>query len=201
MENTIFIENVFEDFFESVYLDSYEFYGGDLDTALPEINYFKEGANLDSRKIYKDFRRKFKLSVKRAKLSLKKGDAKEAKREIMNLKSILKQSENLIKSCDSTTGSVVFGFFFSSIPNWKRSILLSLIPGVGLGISNMANFIDDVKGILDRIDDAKMEDRSLSIDDFNLYKNRLLTNLKRMDQVLDKLIKLYDKIIEKQKNK
>ena len=185
-------EDAFDDVFDSVYLESYATYGGDIDSAFPLIDYFGEGANLDAQKYYKQFRRDYKVNLKKIKELTKAKKYKEAKRYIKDTRKLIKETTNMVKSCDSTAGSFVFGLYTSWVPTFKRDLLLCLIPFVGIGIVQIMRIVEAIQGILNSINDSSKEGKPISIDNFNLYKNALLTRLNVFDKSLDKFEKLCD---------
>ena len=81
----------------------------------------KSPTSLDTRAYFKKFRITYKINLKEMNFTDAKQKIDETKRE-------LKMTKNYIKSCDSTIGSIIFGFFTSAIPYWKRNLLLALIP-------------------------------------------------------------------------
>lgn len=88
----------------------------------------KSPTSLDTRAYFKKFHITYKINLKEIKSLIKEKNFTDAKQKIDETKRELKMTKNYIKSCDSTIGSIIFGFFTSAIPYWKRNLLLALIP-------------------------------------------------------------------------
>ena len=182
----LYIES-FNDIFDSVYLEAYDQLGGDIDDAFPDIDYFTEGANLDARKYFKQFKRQYKTDMKKLKKEVKDKKYDAAKKTLKNLQKSLKQTIAFIKSCDSTTGSVIFGYFAKWIPTAKRDFLICLIPYVGVPIKKILNMVEDIQGVLNSIRESDKKGEKISADNFNLYKNKLITRMQIFEKSLNKM--------------
>ena len=194
------MDDRFEDLFESVYLEAYTSYGGDPEDAFDgEIDYFYEGANLDARAYFKEFRKEYKTDMKQIKSEMREGKYSSAKIHLKRLEKSVQKTKALIRSCDSTTGSVVIGYFVHWVPTIKRDLLMSLIPFVGITAVAITRLVENIKGILDSIKETREKGESISIDNFNLYKNNLMNQMdtflkaiKKMEELADKMDKAED---------
>lgn len=74
----------------------------------------KSPTSLDARAYFKKFRITYKINLKEIKSLIKEKNFTDAKQKIDESKRELKMTKNYIKSCDSTIGSIIFGFFYIS---------------------------------------------------------------------------------------
>ena len=127
------------------------------------------------------------------------GKYSSAKIHLKRLEKSVQKTKALIRSCDSTTGSVVIGYFVHWVPTIKRDLLMSLIPFVGITVVAITRLVENIKGILDSIKETREKGESISIDNFNLYKNNLMNQMdtflkaiKKMEELADKMDKAED---------
>lgn len=167
-----------ESVFESVYIDSIPDEVVDESFSDETVdNYFSEGANLDARRFYKEFRKEYKITMKKAKKCIKQKNYSEAEKQIAKIEKSVKRATLMVKSCDSTIGSAIIGYFTNFTITFKRDLLLCLIPLVGIGIQGIVNFVEKTIGIVNSIVDSTRNKQKINADNFNLYKNQLLTQL------------------------
>lgn len=153
---------------------------------------FFEGANLNTRSHFKEFKKEHHALMKKYKSEVKAGKYKEA---IATLKILQKKNNEYSKKIYDeidTVGSVAFGFFITGwFPFILRNIIsyaALLIPPVG-GAAKLAVKIDTIiKRVSVIIDDCKREKRNLETKDLNWYRNGIKVRMKEYNKIYEKLI-------------
>ena len=173
------------------------------DTGFDSENFF-EGTNLDCRAHFKEFKKEHNTYIRKYRAQIKSGKYKEA---IDTLKILKKKNNDYMKKIYDevdTAGSIAFGFFLTAgLPFLLRSIISSLtallIPGIGM----LASFATGIATMIERInaiiDDCKRENRNLTIDDANMYKNGIKVKMKEYNMLYDKLIEKVQKRMQAEK--
>ena len=205
-------------------LEAYEYMESFDDEDEDELT--TEGANIESKKVYKEYRKKVKKCSKDYKKHLKNGEYDEARKDVQNMEKLLKDCESLIRSTASTTGSMVFGFIISLVKWYATSLLLMLVPigvtfggafgikndiasqitvasgGIGTGLGSVAVAVNTVRTIINQIvmiaENVK-KGESTTEDIANAYKNDLLTLVKKLQKSTKKLYKIIDTNESKEK--
>lgn len=144
-----------------------------------------EGANLKSRRVYKNMKKEVKALTKKYKKSMKDEKYSDAKNCLKTIKKIIAQAEDDIRSFESTSLSISFGQIADFLLSITRNIYL-LIPIAGPFIANAKN----KKYSLDKL--AKVEDNIKKSDDvtadiYNDYKNYLLIHINSLKEEIKKL--------------
>ena len=165
---------------------------------------FFEGANLESREHFKQFKKEHSVLMKKYKSEVKSGKYKEA---IATLKTLKKKNDAYMKKIYAevdTAGSIAFGFFLTGgFPFLLRSIITALtallIPIVG----GLAGFAASIATLIERInviiDDCKRENRGLTVEDANLYKNAIKVRMKEYNKLYDYLIQKVQTLMQQEK--
>lgn len=140
-------------------------------------DYFQEGANMESRKIYKGRMKFYKEILKSAKTHLKNKEFKDAKKDIKNAINVLEKAKKDIEELpdSDSVSSAVFGFFTYFVVFFGEHLVVFLIPIVGyfasLGIG-LKILIEQVQKIIKDIKKDKF-----SADSINMYRTRLISAL------------------------
>lgn len=171
---------------------------------------FTEGANLEIRSQLKALKAKYKGSITAIRDYRKSRDYTNAVKEVSNLESILSEYEGMINGTISTTGSVIFGLFTSWSVTFLRDFVntcviyfttaLAVSTTSGVSDENMANsnaiaklasslmvecnrLIEQWSKPVSKI----VKGQKIELDDFNLYKNVCLSQVKYMKKNVGKL--------------
>lgn len=160
--------------YESIMLDELE----DVDT-------ITEGANLKSRRVYKDMKKEVKTLTKQYKKYMKHEKYDKAKSCLNEIKKIITQTEKDIRSFDSTAGSIVFGEIAGSLLGISRYIYV-LIPIAGPFIVYFKNKKYELDKLAQVEDNIKKSD-DVTSDSYNKYKNYLLSHITSLKQDVKKL--------------
>nr|DAR14086.1 MAG TPA: hypothetical protein [Caudoviricetes sp.] len=143
----------------------------------------EEGANLDSRAVFKNYQKIYKTELRAAKAAMKKEKYDKAIGHLKNAKNQLVSAQKKIDSLESTVGSHIFAWLWTSwAPFWGRT-LLSFILVPFSGIISVATLIERI-AVLVKTD----SERPLGQDDFNPYKNALRVKLMEYEKIIDNTI-------------
>lgn len=144
-----------------------------------------EGANLDARKNYKLCVKKHKKIFKEIKKEIKKENYSKVKKLLKEADKNIDECLKIVKTYKdmSGVGSFIFGYMFGNIPTLARSILVSLIPYVGIGIAKIVNVVENISAICRNLIENK---EKVSISDFNTYQNKLITKLLHLKKAISK---------------
>ena len=160
-----------------------------LDEYYSDDDMFLEGANLDIRKRFKQFKAEFKEHAKKTKNYIEDEKFKEAKAELDKMEDILKLAKKDIQKMDTTIGSFIFGIFTSWTVNILRTILLCFVPIIGMTVANVANIYDEWNKPVKKV----FTGEDLSLDDFNFYKNKTLSRIDYMTAQIKSMRKTIDR--------
>ena len=168
--------------------------------AIYEEMVITEGANLEMREHFKDFKKKYSETMKKSRSFLKEKKFDQAINEANKAKKIIHDTYDKIQKEESTTGSIVFSLFTGNIPFLLREIVVGLLSIPTFGIAQQVN---EIVQLVERIDvvikDCKK--KSFSVDDINLYKNALKVRMNEYDKFLDSFVKHIKEAKEKYKKK
>lgn len=186
-----FQESVLDDISDEVEISVYEHFGGDITDFLSE-NVYTEGANLDTRKYFKQYKKDFKVLQRRLKKQVKEREYKEARKTLKECDKKLTEGIKKMIDCGEYAdgGSFAFSIFAGALPNLGRNLALSLIPLCGMGIASALNLYDFIVSTVNSIKRTWKKD-GLSLDNFNTYRNILIEKMKTMKKSLKK----YDRIL------
>ena len=159
-----------------------------------------EGANLESRRIFKEFKKKYKEMMKEAKTLIKSGEYDKAVKKLEEAKKYTHKTYDKILNEDTTMGSFVFGFLVGNVPFLLRDLGMILLSIPTFGIAGYGN---QIAKIVERInvvvkDWQKKETKSVELEDVNFYKNALKVRMNEYDKMIDITIK---KVKEAKKSK
>lgn len=165
-------------------------------------DYVYEGGNIELYGKYRKLKKIYKEQMKNIQKNIKAENYKDAKKGIQELRESLKPIRKDIFDTDaSSTGSAVFGFFSSVMVDWVRSLTVFVlaIPTFGLSI-----YIDLIAELADLekyypSEYNKKEFKKDNVSTANLFQTRILTNMNKLDSVLNKLEKEMDKRMKNQK--
>ena len=190
--NEYMMESYFDNISDEVEISVYEHLGGDITDFLSDEVYI-EGANLDTRKYYKQYKKDFKVLQRRLKKQVKERDYKNARKTLKECDKKITEGIKIVEDCGeySTSGSFIFSLFTGFLPNFGRNIAISLIPLCGIGIVNALNLYDFIIGTVNSIKRSNKKGEGISLDNFNIYRNNLIEKMKRMKRS----IKKYDHIL------
>lgn len=173
-----------------------------------------EGANLDARAIVKKAKKEFTQNLKLCKKEIKAKNYKEAKSYTKKMKASLKDYESQIKKLESTVGSVILGYFATSLRDLCNLTVVTLDTKVAAKTTNPAakvalhtagtvgglliapvsmikaliTSVEEIMGLIKGI----QEEKNLP-DKINFYKQKMLTILGKLMKVVDDMDKLIDK--------
>ena len=150
-----------------------------------------EGANLESRRIFKEFKKKYKEMMKEAKTHIKSGEYDKAVKKLEEAKKYTHKTYDKILNEDTTMGSFVFGFLVGNVPFLLRDLGMILLSIPTFGIAGYGN---QIAKIVERInvvvkDWQKKETKSVELEDVNFYKNALKVRMNEYDKMIDITIK------------
>lgn len=165
-------------------------------------DYVYEGGNIELYGKYRKLKKIYKEQMKNIQKNIKAENYKDAKKGIQELRESLKPIRKDIFDTDaSSTGSAVFGFFSSVMVDWVRSLTVFVlaIPTFGLSI-----YIDLIAELADLekyypSEYNKKEFKKDNVSTANLFQTRILTNMNKLDSILNKLEKEMDKRMKNQK--
>jgi hypothetical protein len=192
-----------------------------------EDDILSEGANIEITKKFKEFKENYNKYNKAGKKALKNKDFNDAAVNFAKAKKELKNFESAVKGMDSTVGSAVFGTIAGLLLTMVKVTIQSYVPfGILLGstkvysklakdrltyhmvkgnvkqllpIVTSVRYLGELVGIIaDFIKRTKEGDKNA--DKFNLYRTELLRYIKKLDDSLDRYIKLVDHIMKKKKD-
>lgn len=146
----------------------------------------EEGANLDARAKYKAFLKVYKTELKTAKSLIKQGEQKKAIPHLKKAKKSLEDTSKEINKCDSTVGSVVFGWITSKIPVIGRHLIATMT----VGLEPVVNFTDLVERVIAIVRIAEKDPKGFhfDIEYLNGYKNGLRQKLMEYEKIIDAMI-------------
>ena len=185
--------DLFEEYVEDILFEDEDLMVG-MESGVDNI--VLEGANLDSRKKYKACVKKHKKLFKEIKKNVKKENYSNAKKLLKEADKNIDECIKIVKTYKdmSGVGSFIFSYFVGNIPTLGRTILMSLIPFVGSPAAAIVNLVENISAICRNVIENKDK---ISISDFNIYQNKLITKL----MMLKKAIKKYESLIkEAEKN-
>ena len=118
----------------------------ELGDYVEESSIYLEGENLDYMREFRTMKKQYKILFKEAKKLYKAGKYNEASKKVAACKTIVKHTEKLIRSMDSTVGGAVIGAYLMLIINSLRSLLISLpcFMLTTIGYAGVAASISDV---------------------------------------------------------
>lgn len=157
-----------------------------------------EGANLDSRREFKDFKKKYSEMMKEAKKLVKENEFDKAISKLNECKKLVHSTYSKLEKEKGEVGSFLFGWLFGEIPFLLRNIISVILSIPTFGI---VGFVDNVAKFIERINvvikDVGKKDK-VELDDFNFYRNALKVRITEYDKIVDKTISM---IKESKKNK
>ena len=198
--------------YNSVLVEAYE------ELLEEDYSYLEEGANLESRAKFKQFKKDFRSESKNFKEAFKAKDKEGCQEAIDNMNSLLSDVESEIKSCKSDLGSVILGYFaayimslgdiliptvnyvgsFGSSSTGKKAAELAVgvgtyIPGpIGTVTGIIKSLTSAVKSIKQLIEDIK--EGSGAANFFNAYRGKILIYVKDYKKSLKSLEKIVNKM-------
>lgn len=150
---------------------------------------YLEGANLDTRKEFKDFKKKYKEIMKEAKDLVKANKYDKSIKKLNEAKALVKKTYDKISDIQGGVGSSVFGFFTGSFPFILRDLIVFLIAIPTFGL---ASVVDSITEIVERIN-VVMKDyqkkKVVEVDDINFYRNAIKVRLNEYEKFIDIAIK------------
>ena len=88
--------------------------------------YIEEGANVEMMRTLRASRKAFKAASKECRAAIKSKDKKTAKSKINEMKKIVKDGKNAIDDIESTSGSMILGYFAQYVVKAARNIVWSI---------------------------------------------------------------------------
>lgn len=151
-------------------------------------DFVTEGTNLDIRASLKKFKKTYKTEMSKIKVYIKENKYDQAKKCCQKLLDILKDTEKEVSMTDSTTASVVFGFFTSWTLSFMRSFALCLIPAFGPVLADVMQLIEAWSKPAKKLIDGE----GVTKDDLNAYKNTVESKIKSMETIIKNTMKKID---------
>ncbi len=186
MNNQYMYEFYFDDISDTVELATYESLGGDIDDYLYE-DFYTEGANLDARAYFKQYKREFKVLTKRLKQQVKSYNYDDARKTLKECDDKITEGIEKVQAIDyGDMGSFIFSLFSGFLPNLGRTMALSLIPFVGVGVAQAVSLYDKFFALVNSIKRTVEKGEEITLDNFNMYKNLLIQKMKNMKQSIKK---------------
>lgn len=144
---------------------------------------YEEGANLDTRNVFKEYQKVYKSESKAAKTAIKEKKYDKAIEHLTNAKNQLTAASKKIDSFDSTAGSQLFAWLATGwLPLCGRGL-------VGVLLAPLAPIIG-IDTLVKRVNVLikSSEKKPLKSSDFNIYKNSIKVKLTEYEKVIDALI-------------
>lgn len=166
-------------------------------------DYVYEGGNIELYGKYRKLKKIYKEQMKNIQKNIKAENYKDAKKGIQELRESLKPIRKDIFDTDaSSTGSAVFGFFSSVMVDWVRSLTVFVLAIPTFGLSIYVDLIAELADIEKYYPSEynKKEFKKDNVSSANLFQTRILTNMNKLDSILNKLEKEMDKRMKNQKN-
>lgn len=184
--NEYMIESYFDNISDEVEISVYEHLGGELEDLIDD-NFYIEGANLDARAYFKQYKKEFKVLSKKLKNEVKSGNYNEAKQTLKECDEKLTEGITKVQDIDyddigSFIGSLALGF----LPDIGRAIALSLIPCVGKYVASAYKCYQIFISIANSIKRTRDKGEDLTLANFNVYKNLIIEKLKEYKRSLKK---------------
>ena len=184
--NEYMMESYFENISNEVEISVYEHLGGDLDELIDDSLYI-EGANLDARAYFKEYKREFKILSKKLKNEVKACKYDDAKNTLKECDAKISEGIDKVMAIDySNAGSFISGLYMYLLPDLGRNIAISLIPLVGLVTLGSVTLYETIIGTVNSIKRTKEKGGEVSLDNFNFYKNRVIEKMKEYKKSLKK---------------
>ena len=143
-----------------------------------------EGATLEVNKVFKDFKKTYKSSIKYIKDAKRDGDYKKALKGCDMLRTVLKDVERDIDKVKDDSLSVVGGFLFESACSALKAFLIGIPTfGVGSFVSELKDLVDIIIGVAKQWKDEKEP----TIEMFNLRRDKIKGLIKECELKIDKL--------------
>ena len=206
-ESFVDMDYLFDELCESasdMFEDEFNVYEAAISDMDFDSENFFEGANLESREHFKQFKKEHSVLMKKYKSEVKSGKYKEA---IATLKTLKKKNDAYMKKIYAevdTAGSIAFGFFLTGgFPFLLRSIITALTALLLPVVGGLAGFAANIATLIERInviiDDCKRENRGLAIEDANMYKNAIKVRMKEYNKLYDHLIQKVQMLMQNEK--
>lgn len=165
-------------------------------------DYVYEGGNIELYGKYRKLKKIYKEQMKNIQKNIKAENYKDAKKGIQELRENLKPIRKDIFDTDaSSTGSAVFGFFSSVMVDWVRSLTVFVLAIPTFGLSIYVDLIAELADLEKYYPSEynKKEFKKDNVSTANLFQTRILTNMNKLDSILNKLEKEMDKRMKNQK--
>lgn len=178
---------IYQIFAESAFDIMYE---NDREDEILNDDTYMEGANLEIRAFLKELKKEYQKRFRDIKMSRAACDYEKALKAVNELKELTNKYIRAIELTKSTVGSFVFGLFTSFSVNFLRNLGLTLLSPFTFCISGLVakimNLYEAYGRPIGKL--ANHEDIHI-VDDFNLYKNIVLSNANKIKKLVIKLEK------------
>lgn len=164
----------------------------EYDLTFDDSDIMTEGYNMDLNKKYKSDIKGIKLALKEVKKSVKNGgDYKDA---ITNLDNINKTLDNMISDVKNYKGdknAAIIGIFLhtyiSAMKIFVAGILTIPLGGIGAIVTSVKKVLEDSTEINARFAEKIKNGEEVTADDYNMYKNHIITKYKDFKDKVNKL--------------
>ena len=158
----------------------------DEDDDYEDDDEFVEGANRDTKEVYKTYGKEIKYLTKKYKKCVRSKDYAGARKALSEMRTNLDRAENEIEQIDDevTFGSMIKGWILNYFHRFFRC-LIAIIPIAGPIYLWYKEIKDDILNIIQVITD--LIDGDLTPDSFNWYRNRIKFFFKEARSNISKL--------------
>lgn len=184
----------------------FEYVSGDVDGA----SIINEGANLDQTAVFSRFSDEYKPTLKSLKSNVKNGNKSDAKKDAEKCRKLLADVKKEIAriDADSNLSSAVLGNIATTVGSCIKATCVALItsqlvPGQyggglvrkedmkrgarrGAAVSLSIDTYRDLKNISNSIKETHKSGGSISVRDFNTYRNNIIKSINKLEKALAK---------------
>ncbi len=148
---------------------------------------FEEGVNLDARQELKRIQSTYRKTMKEVRKLCKDHKYKDASEKAEQLVKDIRAAKETVEKMQSNVDSVIWSF----LSTWTLNFLRNLVALCLAPLSNdVSVYIQELKNLVDAWGKpiANALNGKLTLDDFNIYKNTILSRFKELDKSVKKTV-------------